>query len=226
MNTPIAAAHEGTPPANFLGHPRMLWMILATTVGINFAFYGFRAFLAPYVADAFFASLPHDDALKQANLLFAGFGALLYAATIVGGWVADNVLGEVQSLRLSLWLSIIGLVCMALPGREAFMLALAFYILASGLNIPLTVLVGRNYVKNDPRRDAGYTLFYLAINLGAFVAPFVCASWIGAYYGYRWGFIPAAVVALAAAQFLNGSTGACQPRARRYVSSAAGPHRW
>jgi POT family proton-dependent oligopeptide transporter len=160
---------------------------------MNFGFYGFRAFLAPYVADAFFATLPHAEALKQANLLFAGFGALLYAATIIGGWVADNVLGEVQSLRLSLWLSIIGLVCMALPGREAFMLALAFYILASGLNIPLTVLIGRNYLKNDPRRDAGYTLFYLAINLGAFIAPFICASWVGVHYGFRWGFIPAAV---------------------------------
>ncbi len=177
----------------------MLWMLLAATVGINFAFYGFRAFLAPYVADTFFSTLPHSEALKQANLLFAGFGALLYAATIVGGWVADNVLGEVQALRLSLWLTIIGLVCMALPGREAFLLALAFYILSAGLNIPLTVLIGRNYLKTDPRRDAGYTLFYMAINLGGFVAPFVCASWIGVHYGFRWGFIPAAVVALAAA---------------------------
>lgn len=70
----------------------MLWMILATAVGINFAFYGFRAFLAPYVADAFFANLPHAEALTQANLLFAGFGALLYAAIIIGGWVADNVI--------------------------------------------------------------------------------------------------------------------------------------
>lgn len=199
MTLHAANEHPTTAVPDFLGHPRMLWMLLATTVGINFAFYGFRAFLAPYVAEAFFSSLPHAEALKQANLLFAGFGALLYAATIVGGWVADNVLGEVQALRLSLWLTIIGLACMALPGREAFLLALAFYILASGLNIPLTVLIGRNYLKNDPRRDAGYTLFYLAINLGAFVAPFVCASWIGVHYGFRWGFIPAAVVAAAAA---------------------------
>ena len=100
--TPQAVNESPTTAASdFLGHPRMLWALLATTVGINFAFYGFRAFLAPYVAEAFFSSLPHADALKQANLLFAGFGALLYATTIVGGWVADNVLGEVQALRLS-----------------------------------------------------------------------------------------------------------------------------
>ena len=78
-----------------LGHPRLLWMLLAVTVGTNFAFYGFRAFLAPYAADTFFANLPHDQALAQANYLFAGFGALAYAAAILGGWVADNVLGEV-----------------------------------------------------------------------------------------------------------------------------------
>src|SRR5574337_616817 len=159
-------ANENSAPAtsDFLGHPRMLWMLLATTAGVNFAFYGFRAFLAPYVAEAFFSALPHSEALTQANLLFAGFGALLYAAAILGGWVADNVLGEVQALRLSLWLTIIGLVCMALPGREAFLLALALYILGAGLGIPLTVLVGRNYPKDDARRDAGYTLYYLAIN--------------------------------------------------------------
>lgn len=84
----------------FLGHPRLLWMLLIVTVGVNFAFYGFRAFLAPYAADTFFANLPHDQALAQANFLFAGFGSLSYALAILGGWVADNVLGEVQSLRL------------------------------------------------------------------------------------------------------------------------------
>ena len=182
-----------------LGHPRLLWMLLAVTVGTNFAFYGFRAFLAPYAADTFFANLPHDQALAQANYLFAGFGALAYAAAILGGWVADNVLGEVQALRLSLWLMIPALLGMTVPNRAVFTLALAFFVLAVGLSIPLTVLVGRNYRKDDPKRDAGYTLFYLAINFGAFVAPFVCASWIGATYGFRWGFLAAAVGALWAA---------------------------
>ncbi|MGH8113731.1 MAG: peptide MFS transporter [Rhodanobacteraceae bacterium] len=193
--------HEYALPESgkFLGHPRLLWMLLIVTVGVNFMFYGFRAFLAPYAADTFFANLPHDEALKQANYLFAGFGALNYGLAILGGWVADNVLGEVQSLRLSLWLSILGLVGMSVPNREIFMLSLAFLVLATGLGIPLTVLIGRNYAKNDPKRDAGYTLFYLAINFGAFVAPFVCADWIGATYGYRWGFIAAAVGILWAA---------------------------
>lgn len=184
---------------SFMGHPRLLWMLVWVTIGFNFAFYGFRAFLAPYAADTFFANLSHDEALKQANFLFAGFGSITYATAILGGWVADNVLGEVQSLRLSLWLAILGLVGMVVPNREIFTLSLAFFVLAAGLGIPLTVLIGRNYAKNDPKREAGYTLFYMAINFGAFVAPFVCASWIGATYGYRWGFMAAAVGALWAA---------------------------
>lgn len=197
------ASDETTYPlpqgGSFMGHPRMLWMLLWVTVGLNFAFYGFRAFLAPYAAETFFANLPSDQALKQANFLFAGFGGLTYATAILGGWVADNVLGEVRALRLSLWLAIIGLIGMAAPSRELFTLALAFFVLAAGLGIPLTVLIGRNYAKNDPKRDGGYTLFYLAINFGALVAPFACSTWIGAHYGYRWGFVAAAVGMLFAA---------------------------
>ena len=175
-----------------LGHPRLVWMLFAVTIGANFAFYGFRAFLAPYAAETFFANLPHQQALDRANFLFAGFGSLNYALAILGGWVADNVLGEVQSLRLSLWLIILGLLAMAVPNQEIFLLGLAFFVLATGLSIPLTVLIGRHYDKNDPARDGGYTLFYMAINLGAFIAPFICADWIGARYGYRWGFVAAA----------------------------------
>ncbi|HKV65690.1 MAG TPA: oligopeptide:H+ symporter [Rhodanobacteraceae bacterium] len=177
----------------FLGHPRLAWMLFAVTIGFNFAFYGFRAFLAPYAADTFFANLPHADALKQADFLFAGFGSLNYALAILGGWVADNVLGEVQSLRLGVWLIIAGLLAMAVPNEQVFLLGLAFDVLAVGLTIPLTVLIGRNYALKDPRREAGYTLYYLAINLGGFIAPFICAAWIGAHYGFRWGFIAAAI---------------------------------
>ncbi len=56
----------------------------------------------------------------------------------------------------------------------------------------MTVLIGRNYSKADPRREGGYTLFYLAINLGAFIAPFICADFVGHRFGYRWGFVAAA----------------------------------
>lgn len=183
------------------GHPRHLWMLLWVTVGLNFAFYGFRAYLAPYIA-GFFSALGPAEAQRQADLLSSGFLALMYATPIVGGYVADKILGETRALAISLWLGTLSLVLMALPTLFGFEVGLALFALAAGLGIPLTVLIGRNYASDDPRREGGYTLFYLAINLGAFVTPFVCADFIAQRYGDRWGFIAAAVgMALAALLF-------------------------
>ncbi len=184
------------------GHPRELWMLLGVTAGLNFAFYGFRSFVAPYLAGAFFAGEAAGAAMRDANLLTAGVGSLLYATHVCGGWIADNVLGEVRALRTALWLEAAALALMAWPSRGGFVFALALYALGAGLSIPLTVLIGRNYAPDDERRDSGYTLFYLAINLGAFIAPFVCADWIGRQFGYRFGFLGASGgVALSALLF-------------------------
>ena len=192
-------------------------MLLGVTVGVNYAFYGFRAFVAPYLAGAFFAHEAPGLAMRDANLLTAGVGSLLYATHVVGGWIADNVLGEVRSLRTALWLETLALATMSWPSRGGFLLGLALYVLGAGLSIPLTVLIGRNYGPDDPRRDACYTLFYLAINLGAFIAPFVCADWIGGHFGYRYGFLAASAgVACAAALFewRGRPLAARQPRPR------------
>lgn len=178
---------------HFLGHPKMLWVLLAVTVGSDLAFYGFRAFLAPYVADTFFRNIPGNQAIQQAELMFAGFGTLLYATPIIGGWVADNVLGKVRSLRLALWMQVAGLFAMAIPTKLGLTMGLAFFAISAGLAIPLTVLVGLNYQKDDPKRDAGYTLYYLAINFGAFLAPFIISEWIARDYGYSWAFLAAAI---------------------------------
>jgi POT family proton-dependent oligopeptide transporter len=184
------------------GHPRQLWMLLAVTVGMNFGFYGFRAFLAPYIAQSFYSGLGPLEAQRHADLLTSGLLALMYATPIVGGYLADKVLGEGLSLLLSLWLSALSLVLMALPSLFGFEVGMAAFALSSGLNVSLTVLIGRNYSAADPRREGGYTLFYLAINLGSFIAPFICADWIGGRFGYRAGFLAAAVgMALAAVEF-------------------------
>ena len=201
MSSAIAAGPSAPRGDDRWGHPRQLWPLLAVTVGINFAFYGFRAFLAPYI-EAFYGHLGPAAALRHADLLASGFLALMYATPIIGGYVADKILSETRALALSLWLEVLALLLMAMPSLFGFELGLALFALATGLGIPLTVMVGRNYPEGDPRREGGYTLFYLAINLGAFVAPFICADLIGHHYGYRWGFIAAAAgMALAALLF-------------------------
>jgi POT family proton-dependent oligopeptide transporter len=189
-------------PRDLWGHPRQLWMVLAVTVGMNFGFYGFRAFIAPYIAQSFYSGLGQGAAQSHADLLTSGLLALMYATTIVGGFLADKVLGEALSLLLSLWLSAAGLVLMALPTLFGFEIGMAAFALASGLNVTLAVLIGRNYETSDPRRQGGYMLFYLAVNAGSFIAPFVCADWIGGRFGYRMGFIAAAAgMALTAVLF-------------------------
>ena len=175
------------------GHPRQLWMLLAVTIGYNFCFYGFRAYLTPYIAEQFFGTLSAAAAQRHADLLASGFLALMYATPIAGGYVADKVLGELRSVALGMWLLVAGLVLMALPTLFGMEIGLALYALAVGLTIPLTVLIGRNYAASDPRREGGYTLYYLAINLGSFIAPFICADFVGHRFGLRWGFIAAAV---------------------------------
>lgn len=184
------------------GHPTPLWMLLGVTVWFNFSFYGFRAFLAPYIAQQFYSNLGTAAAQQHADLLTSGFLALMYATPIVGGYVADKILGETRALAMSFWLGVLGLILMAMPTLPGFEIGMALLTLAVGLGIPLTVLIGRNYAKNDPRREGGYTLFYMAINFGAFIAPFICADFVGSRFGYRWGFIAAAVgMAIAAIWF-------------------------
>jgi POT family proton-dependent oligopeptide transporter len=199
LSAEVALGREADPAGDRWGHPRQLWMLLAVTVGVNFGFYGFRAFLAPYIAQTFYSGLSPAAAQTHADLLTSGLLALMYATPIIGGYLADKVLGEGLSLLLSLWLSALSLVLMALPSLFGFEIGMAAFALSSGLNVTLAVMIGRNYVASDPRREGGYTLFYLAVNVGSFIAPFICADWVGRHFGYRMGFIAAAVgMALAA----------------------------
>ncbi len=193
MNTEVAPDSAARDTPELWGHPRQLWMLLTVTVAFDFAFYGFRAYLAPYVAQTFYAGLGPAAAQRQADLFASGLLALLYATPIVGGYVADKLLGEVRSLAISLWLGIPSLLLMALPSLLSFEIGTALFTLAVGLSIPLTVLIGRNYDKDDARREGGYTLFYLAVNLGGFLAPVICADFVGRRFGHRWGFVAAAI---------------------------------
>lgn len=202
MSTEVAVEARSEPSPELWGHPRLLWMLLLVTVGLNFGFYGFRAYLAPYIEQSFFGSLGRAAAQTQADLLTSGFLALMYATPILGGYLADKLLGEGRALAVSLWLSVPALLLMAQPSLLGFEIGLALFALVAGLGIPLTVLIGRNYADSDPRREGGYTLFYLAINFGGFIAPFLCADFIGRRFGYRWGFVAAAAgMAFAAVVF-------------------------
>ncbi len=185
--------HDWTPPppGEFLGHPNALWNLFGTEFWERFMYYGMRAMLAVHVAAAFFAHLG-DGARAEASLTYGGFTSLVYMTGILGGYVADRMLGYQRSILLGGVLMAIGMVLLMAPDLNSFLIGLAVLIVGNGLFKPnISTMVGKLYKPGDARRDSGFTIFYMGINAGALVAPFICASIIGQQYGYRWGFFAA-----------------------------------
>ncbi|MBL8246381.1 MAG: MFS transporter, partial [Rhodanobacteraceae bacterium] len=179
------------PPGEFLGHPNALWNLFGTEFWERFMYYGMRAMLAVHVAAAFFAHLG-DGARAEASLTYGGFTSLVYMTGILGGYVADRMLGYQRSIMLGGVLMAIGMVLLMAPDLTSFLIGLAVLIVGNGLFKPnISTMVGKLYKPGDARRDSGFTIFYMGINAGALVAPFICASIIGQQYGYRWGFFAA-----------------------------------
>jgi proton-dependent oligopeptide transporter, POT family len=182
------------PPAGeILGHPKALWNLFGTEFWERFMYYGMRAMLAVHVAAAFFAHLG-DQANAEASRTYGGYTAMVYMTGILGGYVADRMLGYQRSIMLGGVLMAIGMFMLMSPNLEMFLLGLAVVVVGNGLFKPnISTMVGKLYAPGDARRDSGFTIFYMGINAGALIAPIVCASWIGANYGFRWGFFAAGI---------------------------------
>lgn len=189
--TPDPHAFTPPPPGTFLGHPRALWNLFGTEFWERFMYYGMRAILAVHVAAAFFAHMG-DQAAAEASKTYGGYTAMVYMTGILGGYVADRILGYQRSIMLGGVLMAIGMFMLMAPDLTTFLLGLAVVVVGNGLFKPnISTMVGKLYAPGDARRDSGFTIFYMGINAGALVAPIVCGSWVGATYGYRWGFFTA-----------------------------------
>ncbi|KRF01818.1 dihydroorotate dehydrogenase [Frateuria sp. Soil773] len=163
-----------------LGHPRPLWMLFMTEFWERFAFYSVSWALALYVVAQFY----HGDPAGQgwASGIFGAYTALIYATGIFGGYVADKVIGYQRSILIGAAVMAAGLFTIMLPSKPMFLLGLALVIVGDGLFKPnISSMVGQLYGKDDPRRDRGFTLFYMGINAGAFVAP-LFTGWLAAHF--------------------------------------------
>jgi POT family proton-dependent oligopeptide transporter len=181
------------PPEQVLGHPRALWNLFGAEFWERFCYYGMRAMLAVHVATAFFAHLG-DQAAAQASLTYGGYTSMVYMTGIAGGYIADRILGYQRSIMLGGALMAAGMFMLMAPDLTTFLVGLAVIVVGNGLFKPnISTMVGKLYAPGDPRRDSGFTIFYMGINAGALVAPLVCAVWIGAQYGFRWGFFAAGI---------------------------------
>ncbi len=194
------------PPGQFLGHPTALWNLFGSEFWERFMYYGMRAMLAVHVAAQFFGG---DQA--TASKTYGGFTALVYMTGILGGYIADRILGYQRSIMLGGALMAVGSFMLMSDNLTQFLIGLAVIVVGNGLFKPnISTMVGKLYAPGDARRDSGFTIFYMGINAGALLAPIICASVIGANYGYRWGFFTAAIgmiLGLMVFQFLKGWLG-------------------
>jgi POT family proton-dependent oligopeptide transporter len=171
-------ASDGQPPAfgEAMGHPRPLWMLFMTEFWERFAFYGIRWALVLYIVAQFHAGAPTGE--EPASRTYGAYLALVYAAAIFGGYVADKILGYQRSILLGAVIMAAGLFAIAVPDARIFEFGLATVIVGNGLFKPnISTLVGKLYAQGDPRRDSGFTIFYMGINAGAFLAP-ILTGWL------------------------------------------------
>jgi POT family proton-dependent oligopeptide transporter len=191
---PVSTASD----SSFFGHPRGLYVCFATEMWERFSFYGMKYLLLLY--------LTKYHLFSDANGLevLGSYAALVYAMPVIGGLLADRYLGMRKAVVFGGLLLVLGHLGMAVEGEQArlengavvrddaalqvFYLSLALIVVGVGFLKPnISTIVGRLYPENDPRRDAGFTIFYMGINLGAFSATLLC-GYLGETLGWGYGF--------------------------------------
>ena len=191
-------SRAGAPVDTVLGHPRGLFVLFFAEMWERFSFYGMRALLVLYLTKHFL----FDDA--AATGIYATYGSMVYLMPIVGGMLADRYLGFRKAIAFGAVLLCLGHLGMAFEGVPAYLsgdavvrdaaavqvfyLSLALIIIGVGFLKPnISSIVGALYEDMDERRDSGFTIFYMGINVGAWAAAIVC-GYLGEVYGWAYGF--------------------------------------
>jgi POT family proton-dependent oligopeptide transporter len=199
----------------FLGHPLGLYVLFFTEMWERFSYYGMRALLMLYMLNYF------KWLQKDASTVYKVYVSFVYVTPIVGGYLADRFLGNKLAVIIGAILMAIGQFLLAFEETTIFYSALVFLMIGNGFFKPnMSTQVGRLYPANDGRRDGAYTIFYMGINLGAFLAPLVC-GWLAenTVGGYHTGFTMAGIGMLAALViYLAG-----QPLVREVAVTPASP---
>ena len=174
---------------NFKGkYPKQLWYLFFSEMWERFCFYGMRGMLTYFMV----TQLMMND--ENANLQYGATQAFVYAFTFIGGLFADKILGFRKSLFWGGILMIVGSAILAIDPKEFFFLGISFTIVGTGFFKPnISTMVGTLYKKNDERRDAGFSLFYSGINIGALLGGYACIA-IGKNYSWNLAFGLAGIV--------------------------------
>jgi len=184
---PTAVA-QAPPPS---GHPRGLYTLFFTEMWERCSYYGMRALLVLFMVDAVRGGLGLAD--ETATAIYGLYTAMVYLAALPGGWMADRLLGAQRSVWYGGIIIAAGHFTLAVPMKETFFLGLLLVILGTGLLKPnISVIVGHLYPEGGARRDAGFSIFYMGINLGALIGPLVCSA-LGEKVNWHYGFAAAGV---------------------------------
>src|SRR5262245_37516324 len=181
--TTAAAAAAAAPSgerdtAGVAGHPKGLMTLFFTEMWERFSYYGMRAFLVLFmVAPVTAGGLGLPDA--TAGMIYGMYTSMVYMLSVPGGWIADRFLGQQNAVLYGGILIMAGHISLAIPAYATFYLGLSLVALGTGLLKPnISSIVGQLYGPEDKRRDSGFTIFYMGINLGAFLAPLVCGVFL------------------------------------------------
>src|SRR5437762_6062704 len=204
LKLPVPEA-PGRYDRSFFGHPRGLSTLFFTEMWERFSFYGMRALLILFMTAAPAAGGLGFDAVT-AGAIYGLYTSMVYMMTLPGGWIADRLIGPRRAVLYGGMLIATGHFSMAVPSLATFYLGLTLIVLGTGLlKGNVAVVVGYLYSKEDQRRDAGFSIFYMGINLGAFIAPLVC-GYLGQRVSWHAGFGAAGVgMTLGLVQYVLGA---------------------
>src|SRR5580700_3099506 len=173
--------------ASFYGHPRGLATLFFTEMWERYSYYGTRALLILFmVAPATTGGLAFS--VVKAGAIYSVYAAMVYLLCLAGGWVADRITGQRRAVLYGGVLIAAGNFCLATPSVLAFYVGLGLIMMGTGMLKPnVSVIVGQIYAPGDNRRDSGFSIFYMGINLGALISPLIC-GWVGENVSWRLGF--------------------------------------
>ena len=195
MTQPSAPAGAVSPHGEFLGHPRPLFTLFFAELWERFSYYGMRALLTLYMVAPLAAggmAMPTG----KAAIIYGTYTMSVYMLSIPGGTIADSLLGSRMAVLVGGIIIAAGHFSMAIPHDTMFFLGLILIVVGTGLLKPnISAMVGQLYAADDPRRDAGFSIFYMGINVGAFVAP-IATGFLAQHSKFKemlvgWGFDPA-----------------------------------
>ena len=179
----------------FFGHPKGMVTLFFTEMWERMSFYGMRALLVLYMTAAVDSTFNPGMGLSSeaAQAIYGIYVGMVYFMVIPGGWLADNIFGHQKAVLIGAIIIAMGHITLAIPLSETFFLGLALVVIGTGLlKGNISTIVGRLYKPGDSRVQAGYTIFYMSINIGSALG-FLVVAWLGEKIGWHWGFGAAGV---------------------------------